>query len=115
MLRIIISFSIALLLCVYFGYENYQTKKDAQSEIKHLQNIIELKEKQLNFYQKVNDEALQEKLKLHNKSNELTEKLNDALKNKNCADKSIDTAIVKQLYQHADKIRQAASHSTKSY
>lgn len=111
-------FCFLLLIAIsslYFGYKNYQDKYRAQSEIKNLQKIIELKEKQLNFYQKVNDEALQEKLKLHNKSNELTEKLNNALKNQNCADKPVDTAVVKQLYQHADKIRQTAIYSTQSH
>lgn len=114
MLRTILSLSFALLILIYFGYQNYQTKKEAQSEIKQLHKVIELKEKELNFYQKVNEKATTEKLQLQNKSDELTEKLKDALKNKTCSDEPISDFISNKLYQRAYQIRRISENTIKS-
>lgn len=45
------------LFATYFGYVQYKNSVIAQSEIKQLHKIVELKEKEIDFYQKVNDET----------------------------------------------------------
>jgi len=111
MKRFIILCSLVGVFAIYIVYENYQHRQSIKNELANLKAIINYKENELNRYQKINEKTLKEKLKAENKSAELIEQLNNALKNDKCSDVLVPASIADKLHNRAHNIRQFAKDS----
>lgn len=100
--------SLLSLIGVYAVYKIYQEKKVVIFELCELEKLICFGENEVRRYQKISEQILLEKLKAHNKSLKLSEKLNNVIKNKKCTDMLVSCNVAYQLYQRAYKVRQSA-------
>lgn len=112
MKNVIFWFSFSIVIAVYSIYTNYKEQKSLNNELTSLKEVIELKEHELTRYQQISEKAEAEKLRLENKSIELIEQLNNALKNNKCSNEPVPAVIADKLYDKAHRIRQAAKNSS---
>ena len=102
---------VSFMLVSYFGYNNYHDKKrleqdklDLTSKIEQLQQTI-LKNNQIIAHNE------QSKRELENTSLEQQEKLNELLKNNDCANQLVPASISNSLYNRAKSLRQSTDTS----
>ena len=102
---------VSFILTAYFGYNNYQDKKQLEqdkleliSKIEQLQQTI-VKNNQII----INNE--QSKRELENTSLEQQEKINELLKDNDCANQLVPVSISNSLYNRAESLRQSTDTS----
>ncbi len=94
-----------MLLYLYIG--EVRTSKERQAQVQELTNkLFQLEQKNIIDNQIIANNEMT-KRKLENQSLQMQEKLDDLLKNNNCANEYIPNDIANRLYQRAKGIRQS--------
>lgn len=96
---------------IYAVYKGYQEKQAVLANLIRVEQMMLLKNNELQRYQEITEQMLKEKLKAENRSHELTRQLKDDLKNTQCTCETVPAAIVNKLYNRVYQIRQSAENS----
>lgn len=108
--------SIALTIAVfvftvYFGYNNYQEKKQLQKDKAELSEKIEQLNQSIAKNNQIIADNEQSKRELENQSLERQERINEQLKNNGCANERVPTSIADSLYNRAKGLHQSTDTS----
>ena len=103
------------VLISYFGYSNYQARKQLKKDKLELTNRINELQQTIARNNQIIADNEQSKRELENQSIERQEQINEQLKNNDCANRLIPMPISGSLYNRAKNLRQPAdtSKSTK--
>ena len=108
--------SIALIIVgfvftIYFGYNNYQEKKQLEHERLELTNKIEQLQQTIARNNQIIADNEQSKRELENQSTERQEQINEQLKNNDCAGQLVPVSVSNSLYNRAQNLRQSVDTS----
>ena len=108
--------SIALIIvgfvfAIYFGYNNYQEKKQLEHERLELTNKIEQLQQTIARNNQIIADNEQSKRELENQSTERQEQINEQLKNNDCANQLVPIPVSNSLYNRAKNLRQSTDTS----
>ena len=103
---------VSFVLAVYFGYNNYQEKKQLEHERFELTNKIEQLQQTIARNNQIIADNEQSKRELENESISRQEQINEQLKNDNCANQLVPVAVSDSLYNRAKNLRQSTDTST---
>jgi Tfp pilus assembly protein PilE len=103
MALIIVSFVFA----IYFGYNNYQEKKQLKKANTELYERIEQLNQSIAKSNQIIADNERNKRDLENQSLERLEQINDQLKNNDCANKFVPVSVSDSVYNRAKNIRQS--------
>lgn len=109
--RIIIFLILSCLTLFYFAYDNYKDKKTAQKELISLADKIKQLEQKTESDNKIIEQKEQEKVALENLSTERQEKIDELLKNNDCANQFIPNDISDSMYNRAKSLRKSSDTS----
>ncbi|MFQ0995475.1 hypothetical protein ACGH6Q_10745 [Gilliamella sp. BG2] len=101
----------AFAFVVYFGYSNYQEKKRLQKDKAELFGKIEQLEQNIAKNNQIIADNEQSKRELENQSLERQERINEQLKNNDCANQFVPVSISSSLYNRAKGLRQSTDTS----
>ncbi|MFQ1018087.1 hypothetical protein [Gilliamella sp. BG7] len=104
---IIVSFAFT----IYFGYDNYQEKKQLKKDNTELSEKIEQLNQSIAKNNQIIADNEQSKRELENQSLERQEQINEQLKNNSCANERVPHAISNSLYNRAKGLRQSTDTS----
>jgi Tfp pilus assembly protein PilE len=99
----------AFVFAVYFGYNNYQEKKQLQKDKAELSEKIEQLNQNIAKNNQITADNELSKRELENESIERQEQINEQLKNNDCANKFVPGAVSNKLYNRAKSLRQSAN------
>ncbi|OTQ30922.1 hypothetical protein B6D19_10490 [Gilliamella apicola] len=102
---------VSFMLIVYFGYNNYQEKKQLEHERLELTNKIEQLQQTIARNNQIIADNEQSKRQLENESTERQEQINEQLKNNDCANQFVPNAVSNSLYNRAKNLRQSTDTS----
>jgi septal ring factor EnvC (AmiA/AmiB activator) len=100
---VIVSFAFT----IYFGYDNYQEKKHLKKDNAELFGKIEQLNQRIAENNKIIADNENNKRKLENQSIEQQERINEQLKNNNCANEYVPVSVSDSVYNRAKNIRQS--------
>ncbi|MCO6537813.1 MAG: hypothetical protein J6567_07640 [Gilliamella sp.] len=108
--------SIALTIAVfvftiYLGFSNYQEKKQLKKDKAELFGKIEQLEQNIAKNNQIIADNEQSKRELENQSLERQERINEQLKNNDCANQFVPVSISSSLYNRAKGLRQSTDTS----
>lgn len=98
---------VSFVLIVYFGYNNYQEKKQLEHERLELTNKIEQLQQTIARNNQIIADNEQSKRELENQSIELQEQINEQLSNNDCANQLVPVSVSDSLYNRAKNLRQS--------
>ena len=98
---------VSFVLAVYFGYNNYQEKKQLEHERLELTNKIEQLQQTIARNNQIIADNEQSKRELENQSTERQEQINEQLKNNDCANQLVPNAVSNSLYNRAKGVRES--------
>ena len=102
---------VIFVLIIYFGYNNYQEKKQLEHERLELTNKIEQLQQTIARNNQIIADNEQSKRELENQSIEQQEQINEQLKNNDCASQLVPVSVSDSLYNRAKNLRQPADTS----
>ena len=102
---------VSFVLISYFGYNNYQERKQLKNDKLELTNKIEQLQQTMARNNQIIADNEQSKRELENQSIERQEQINEQLKNDDCANRLIPMSISGSLYNRAKNLRQSTSTS----
>jgi len=102
---------VSFVLICYFGYNNYQDKKQLEQDKLELIGKIEQLQQTIVKNNQIIINNEQSKRELENTSQEQQEKINELLKNNDCADQPVPVSISNSLYNRAKSLRQSTDTS----
>ena len=102
---------VSFVLAVYFGYNNYQEKKQLEHERLELTNKIEHLQQTIARNNQIIADNEQSKRQLENESTERQEQINEQLKNNDCAGQLVPVSVSNSLYNRAKNLRQPTDTS----
>jgi cell division protein FtsB len=108
---IVVGFAFA----IYFGYNNYQEKKQLQKEKTELYEKIEQLNQSIAKSNQIIADNENNKRELENQSIERQEQINEQLKNNHCANEYVPVSIADSLYNRAKSLRQSVDTSEFTY
>ena len=103
---------VAFVLIIYFGYNNYQERKQLKNDKLELTNRINELQQTIVKNNKVIADNEQSKRELENQSIERQEQINEQLKDNDCANQFVPMPISGSLYNRAKNLRQSTDTST---
>ena len=98
---------VIFVLIIYFGYNNYQEKKQLEHERLELTNKIEQLQQTIARNNQIIADNEQSKRELENQSTERQEQINEQLKNNDCANQLVPNAVSNSLYNRAKGVRES--------
>ena len=101
----------AFAFTVYFGYSNYQARKQLKKEKSELSEKIEQLQQTIERNNQIIADNEQSKRELENQSIERQEQINEQLKDNDCANQFVPMPISGSLYNRAKSIRQPTNTS----
>ena len=109
--------SIALIVIgfaftIYFGYNNYQEKKQLKNDKLELTNKIEQLQQTIEKNNQIIADNEQSKRKLENESISRQEQINEQLKDNGCASQFVPMPISGSLYNRAKNLRESTNTGT---
>ena len=102
---------VSFVLAVYFGYNNYQEKKQLEHERLELTIQIEQLQQTIARNNQIIADNEQSKRQLENESTERQEQIDEQLKNNDCAGQLVPVSVSNSLYNRAKGIRQPTNTS----
>ena len=102
---------VAFVLIIYFGYNNYQERKQLKNDKLELTNKIEQLQQTIVKNNKIIADNEQSKRELENESIERQEQINKQLKNNDCANQFVPVSVSNGLYNRAKSLRQSTDTS----
>ena len=102
---------VAFVLIIYFGYNNYQERKQLKNDKLELTNKIEQLQQTIVKNNKIIADNEQSKRELENESIERQEQINEQLKNNDCANQFVPVSVSNGLYNRAKSLRQSTDTS----
>ena len=100
------------VLISYFGFNNYQGRKQLKNDKLELTNKIEQLQQTIVKKNKVIADNEQSKRELENQSIERQEQINEQLKDNDCANQFVPMPISGSLYNRAKNLRQSTNPGT---
>lgn len=104
--------AVIFVLVVYFGYNNYQERKQLKNDKLELTNKIEQLQQTIAKNNQIIADNEQSKRKLENESISRQEQINEQLKDIDCANQFVPMPISGSLYNRAKNLRQSTDTST---
>ncbi|MWP63096.1 hypothetical protein [Gilliamella sp. Pas-s25] len=101
----------AFVFAVYLGYSNYQEKKRLQKDKAELSKEIEQLNQSIAKNNQIIADNEQSKRELENQSLERQERINEQLKNNDCANQFVPVSVSNSLYNRAKSLRQSTDTS----
>jgi cell division protein FtsB len=102
---------IGFVFTIYFGYSNYQEKKQLQKDNAELFGKIEQLNQSIAKNNQIIADNEQSKRELENQSIERQEQINEQLKNNDCASQFVPVSVSNSLYNRAKSLRQSTDTS----
>ncbi|SCB89026.1 Protein of unknown function [Gilliamella bombicola] len=102
---------IGFVFTIYFGYNNYQNKKQLQKDNAELSEKIEQLNQSIAKNNQIIADNEQSKRELENQSLERQEQINEQLKNNDCANQFVPVSVSNSLYNRAKGLRQSTDTS----
>ena len=102
---------VSFVLISYFGYNNYQERKQLKNDKLELTNKIEQLQQTIAKNNKIIADNEQSKRELENQSIERQEQINEELKDNDCASQLVPVSVSNSLYNRAKSLRQSTSTS----
>ena len=102
---------VAFVLIIYFGYNNYQERKQLKNDKLELTNKIEQLQQTIAKNNQIIADNEQSKRKLENQSISRQEQINEQLKDNNCANQFVPMPISGSLYNRAKSLRESTNSS----
>lgn len=99
----------AFVFAVYFGYNNYQEKKQLKKANTELYERIEQLNQSIAKSNQIIADNERNKRDLENQSLERLEQINDQLKNNDCANEYSPSSVSDSVYNRAKNIRYSAN------
>lgn len=100
---------ISFVCAIYFGYNNYQEKKQLQKDKAELSEKIEQLNQSIAKSNQIIADNERNKRDLENQSLERLEQINDQLKNNDCANEYSPSSVSDSVYNRAKNIRYSAN------
>jgi Tfp pilus assembly protein PilE len=94
---------------IYFGYNNYQEKRQLKKDNAELFGKIEQLNQRIAENNKIIADNENNKRELENQSIERQEQINEQLKNNDCANEYVPVSVSDSVYNRAKNIRQSAN------
>ncbi|OCG36963.1 MULTISPECIES: DUF2570 domain-containing protein [unclassified Gilliamella] len=95
------------VFAVYFGYNNYQEKKQLKKDNAELFGKIEQLNQDITRNNQIIADNENNKRELENQSIERQEQINEQLKNNDCANQFVPVSVSNSLYKRAKSLRQS--------
>ena len=102
---------VSFVLAVYFGYNNYQERKQLKNDKLELTNKIEQLQQTIAKNNQIIADNEQSKRELENESIERQEQINEQLKDIDCANQFVPIPVSNSLYNRAKNLRQSTDTS----
>ena len=102
---------VAFVLIIYFGYNNYQERKQLKNDKLELTNKIEQLQQTIAKNNQIIADNEQSKRELENESIERQEQINEQLKDIDCASQLVPVSVSNSLYNRAKNLRQSTDTS----
>lgn len=102
---------VAFVLIIYFGYNNYQERKQLKNDKLELTNKIEQLQQTIAKNNQIIADNEQSKRELENESIERQEQINEQLKDIDCANQFVPIPVSNSMYNRAKNLRQSTSTS----
>ena len=102
---------IGFVFTIYFGYSNYQEKRQLQKVNAELFEKIEQLNQSIAKNNQIIADNEKSKRELENQSTERQEQINEQLKNNDCAGQLVPGAVSNSLYNRAKNLRQSTDTS----
>ena len=102
---------VAFVLIIYFGYNNYQERKQLKNDKLELKNKIEQLQQTIEKNNQIIADNEQSKRQLENQSIERQEQINEQLKDNDCANQFVPVSVSDSVYNRAKNLRQSTSTS----
>ena len=99
------------MLISYFGYKNYQERKQLKNDKLELKNKIEQLQQTIEKNNQIIADNEQSKRQLENQSIERQEQINEQLKDNDCASQLVPVSVSDSVYNRAKNLRQSTSTS----
>ena len=103
--------AVIFVLISYFGYSNYQARKQLKNDKLELTNRINELQQTIIKNNKIIADNEQSKRELENQSIERQEQINEQLKDNDCANQFVPMPISGSLYNRAKNLRESANPS----
>ena len=103
---------VSFVLISYFGYNNYQERKQLKNDKLELKNKIEQLQQTIEKNNQIISDNEQSKRELENQSIERQEQINEELKDNDCASQLVPVSVSNSLYNRAKNLRQPTNTST---
>ncbi|KDN11112.1 DUF2570 domain-containing protein [Gilliamella sp. Imp1-1] len=98
---------IGFVFTIYFGYNNYQEKKQLKKDNAELFGKIEQLNQDITRNNQIIADNENNKRELENQSIERQEQINEQLKNNDCASQFVPVPVSNSLYNRAKGLRQS--------
>ena len=102
---------IGFVFTIYFGYSNYQARKQLKKDKLELTNRINELQQTIVKNNKIIADNEQSKRKLENESISRQEQINEELKDNDCASQFVPMPISGSLYNRAKNLRESTDTS----
>jgi len=102
---------VAFVLIIYFGYNNYQERKQLKNDKLALTSQIEQLQQTIVKNNKIIADNEQSKRELENQSISRQEQINEELKDNGCASQLVPVSVSDSVYNRAKNLRQSTSTS----
>ena len=102
---------IGFVFTIYFGYSNYQDKKQLKNDKLELTNKIEQLQQTIAKNNQIIADNEQSKRELENQSISRQEQINEELKDNDCASQFVPMPISGSLYNRAKNLRESTNTS----
>ena len=102
---------VAFVLIIYFGYNNYQERKQLKNDKLELKNKIEQLQQTIERNNQIIADNEQSKRELENQSISRQEQINEQLKDNDCANQFVPVFVSNGLYNRAKSLRQSTDTS----
>ena len=102
---------VSFVLISYFGYNNYQERKQLKNDKLELKNKIEQLQQTIEKNNQIIADNEQSKRELENQSIERQEQINEQLKDIDCANQFVPMPISGSLYNRAKSLRESPDTS----
>lgn len=102
---------VSFVLISYFGYNNYQERKQLKNDKLELKNKIEQLQQTIEKNNQIIADNEQSKHQLENESISRQEQINEQLKDIDCANQFVPIPVSNSMYNRAKNLRQSTSTS----
>lgn len=103
--------AVIFVLISYFGYNNYQARKQLERDKLELTNKIERLQQTIARNNQIIADNEQSKRELENQSISRQEQINEQLKDNDCAGQHVPMPISGSLYNRAKSLRESTNTS----